>query len=240
MTPEMQQLVDDAWRVMDGPVPSSHQACTACCMTPENDALFFRTPRRALPVTFFDDWYSAAFSAPAAPELRRYLLPRVLELMAQGVSLGLGTELMLYRFDTGVPDLWSPAEQEVIARFVRLFLDLQAVPDSPWGCLDDVLCMFALAGHDMEPLLAQVRAWPDAALVTKLHADWCRSGGLWLWHTAFWNSKRPGVAEAEAQVMAWYRAPWLRDRCFDACCDDTQPEAIQSMAGQLYDGLQHI
>lgn len=241
MTREMQQVIQDAWRVMDGPLPASHQACTACCMSPENHALFFRVPRRDLPVTVLDDWYGAAFDAPATPELRRYLLPRVFELMAQGVSLGLGTELMLQRFDTGIAELWTREEREVITRFTRLFLDAQAAPDSPWGALDDVLCMFALAGHAMDPLLAQIWGWPDAALVTKLHADWCRpAGGIWLWHTAFWNNDRPGLAEAEARVLAWYRDPRLRERCFDICFDDSQPEAIQTRAGALYDGLAHI
>lgn len=241
MTDTAQDLVEDAYRVMSGPRPGDHQACTQCCMSQHSHRLFLDTDRRDLPVAFLDDWYHAAFGGPATPELRRYLLPCVMELLLAGQEMGLGVELALQRFDTGVPALWTPAEQEIIDRFTALFLDLQAVGRSPWGPLDDVLCMFALAGHDMTPILDHVWAWPDAALVSKLHADWCYPmGGIALWHTAFWDSDRPGVDEAAATVSDWYRAPRLRERCFDICLDDLQPDVIQHRASCLYEGLQSV
>ncbi|WP_323772284.1 hypothetical protein [Antarctobacter sp.] len=237
----MQHAVDSAWQEIDGPVPDSHQACTACCMTPENDSRFFRVPRRTMPVTMLDDWFHAAFGGPASPDLRRYLLPRVFELLAQGTELGLSVELTLERFETGRADLWTDRENAVIAAFEAALIDAQTGVPSPWGCLDDIFCMFARAGHDMTRILDRVWGWPDGALVTRLHADWChRGGGIWLWHTAFWDSDRPGLAKASAQVTDWYRGPLLQERCFDICLDETQSEAIQAMAGQLYDGLLHV
>lgn len=240
MTPALQQAVDRVWRVMDGPVPSSHQACTACCLTPENDDIFFRVPRREMPITLLDDWYSAAFAAPASPDLRRYMLPRVLDLLAQGTELGLGFELMLQRFDTGTPELWTEAQNAAIAEFEAAFLDAQAVIPSPWGSLDDSLCMFALAGHDVDRLLARIWAWADADLITRLHHDWCTRGGIWIRHTAFWKSDRLSITESSDKVMTWYRAPQLRERCFDVWLKSQHAPTLQTMAEDLYDGLAHV
>lgn len=238
MTPALERITRAAYTLFDGPKPATHQACTACCMSPENHRVFFQVPRQNMTTDMLRDWSTAAFSTPASPELRRYLLPPILDALAKGQEVALSPELTLQRFQTGCADLWTTEENALIDAFVNAFLDMQADGPSVWGSLGDVLCLFARAGHDVGPLIGHVMTWPDASLVTKLHGDLFWGGrGIALWHSSFWEGDLPGLPEGSQAVLDWYRGETLRDRCLTVWLDEGQTDVIRSMANDLFDGL---
>ena len=57
----------------------------------------------------------------------------------------------------------------VLDEFQRLFLSIPDLRDD--DCLDDILCMFAIAGWDINDLFTQILEWPTDKLVKKLWKD---------------------------------------------------------------------
>jgi hypothetical protein len=182
-------LIDEAYRVFVYPRPASIEVCE-CCMDADIRADFFNPPIRALPLSYVHDWYFGAYPpSGVAKETWGYLLPRILEILAAGQDVSsMATEVSLNRFATGNPDHWSKAEWQVLDRFQRLYLQHQVGQENDY--LDDVICMFRLAGWPLGHLLDQVASVPDDKLALRLWNDWCRgrpSGNESVWITAFWE-----------------------------------------------------
>jgi len=217
------EIIDDAYRTFDSPKPGSTGVCERCCMDAAIEDDFFNPPIRRLPLAYVQDWYCAAYDPEKGvpKETWVYLLPRILEILAAGEEpANVGTEIVLSRFQTGRPENWTSEEWKVLDRFQRRYLAREI--QSGIIQLDDVICMFYLAGWDLEDLLDQVSSTPDAVLAERLWQDWCKGrcpGDGRIWTTAFWKS--PG----NSLVFEFYTSQALYDR-MAACAlaHDTPPE----------------
>lgn len=189
-------------------------------MAPRIEADFFNPPIRQLPLEYVRDWFDAAYdsSAGVAKSTWAYLLPRLLEILAAGEDVSpIGLEVSLSRFGTGNPSNWSVKEWAVLDRFQQMYLE--ECIEGKGGALDDVLCMFRLAGWPLEDLLMQVVASAGEELAARLWTDWiayCAPGRESIWQTSFWESVD------SAKMLAFYTSDELYDKMAAlALSDDT-------------------
>ncbi|KIC40002.1 hypothetical protein RA27_17080 [Ruegeria sp. ANG-R] len=244
LTPALATCIEDAYAVFDRPKPTSLDVCERCCMYPEIEDHFFEPDIRDLPLHYVKDWFFAASDPLVSLALSRYLLPRVMELLAQGQEIAdVGLEVSLKRFGTGLPDRWTAREAEIINRFTQLYLDRfkASDPAPPDNYLDDALCMFASAGQDPDPLLSYVWSWSDADLFGRLAHDWNMAGHFpSIWSTAFWSEDEfslPGQATRAKQVAKWYRSPEMMARAA-AAMDRPDPSGnLHNHAAWILDTL---
>jgi hypothetical protein len=202
-------LIERAYEVFAYLKPTSTEVCVRCCMNREIEDDFFNPPIRELPLSYVQDWYSAAYEPPGiAKATWAYLLPRILEILAAGEDVSaVGIEVSLSRFDTGNARNWSKEEWEILDRFQRDFLRRQA--EQGRDNLDDVVCMFRLAGWPLTDLLEQVASMPTPLLAQRFWHDWCAGcvpGREGVWITAFWEGSDPSTA------FDFYTSPSLYDR----------------------------
>jgi|GEM_PF-924560 len=210
---------------------------------------FLKPPIAELPYHYVRDWYFAPVDPPGiALSTWVYLLPRVLEIMAQGRPVsGVCLETSLERYETGNPDNWSAAQWAVLDRFQRLYLQCAMgprednMPSSTGETLDTVLCMFRLGGWSLDSLLEQVAAMPDAFLAECLWRDW----HLHLWTgcnvmnlnsnvvsiTNFWP------ASDQEQIFAWYTSPALSERMEALAFADGTPPDLADRALAVANGI---
>ena len=202
-------------------------------MEPEIEADFFNHAARDLPLAYVRDWFFAAADPEVPKAIWRFLLPRVLEILAWGEDdpSSVGIEVSLSRFPTGDRDQWTGAQWSVLERFAAMFLDAQK--ENRANYLDDVLCMFAQAKFDLGPLLDRVKAWSDAELAAKLHHDWvCAHGFGVIWITAFWESP------LNSEAYAWYTSHRLYERFVEFGLNDETPSDIADKALAVADIIQ--
>lgn len=215
-------IIEDAYAVFACAVPDDTGVCKGCCMDPAIEADFFAPPIREMPLAYVRDWFFAAAQSPLPKATWAYLLPRVLEVLACGEDpASVGLEVSLNRFPTGDRSQWSDAQWDVLDRFQRLYLHQWLHGTAPY--LDDVLCMFGLAGWPLEGLFAQVRAVPDAVLVRRLFSDWC-IGRPSVWITAFWADG------GNATAFAFYTSREIYDRMERIALADDTPPALAEQA----------
>jgi len=219
------ELIDEAYRVFAYPKPKSIEVCERCCMDAEIEADFFNPPIRELPLSYVRDWFSAAYQPPGiAKKTWAYLLPRILEILASGQELSnVGIEVSLSRFQTGNPENWSAREWDIIDRFQREFLRRSVHPFEDY--LDDVICMFGLAGWTVDDLMKQVSSASDEDLARRFWNDWCRGvvpGRERVWITAFWEG------EGRSTAFNFYTSPELHGRMQKlALAKSTEPELAE-------------
>lgn len=221
-------VTEEAWRLFDVPRPASHGACTACCLTADQDRAFFTRGARALGPDWLDAWLCAAFDAPAAPDLARYLLPAIFQALQDDTDFTFGTDGALKRFRTGDEPFWTGAERALILRWRTALIDSLRV-DGVYA-LDEILCMFCRDGHPPGPMLRQLQAWPPVDLVERLWRDW--DGGRCLRQLGHW-SDRDVPAAWSTEVSDWYTGPFVLHRIHEAICDETARPDIFDKADSL-------
>jgi len=216
------EVIEEAYRVFAYPKPTTTGVCERCCMDAKIEADFFKPEIRDLPLHCVQDWYSGAYDPDGIPkETWGYLLPRILEVLAAGAGLNVTAfEVGLSRFDTGNPNSWSSDEWAVLDRFQRMYLRRHIAPTQEM--LDDVICLFGLAGWSLESLLEQAASSSDAELAQRLWHDWCEwtaPGMESVWITPFWD----GVGGKA--VFDFYTSREMYDRMVAlAFGADTDPE----------------
>lgn len=242
MTPEMAECIASAYQAFQADTPSSLEVCRHCCMEPEIEDTFFDHPIHQLPLAYVRDWFFAASDSPTVSvQLSRYLLPRVMELLAQEQEVAMvGTEVSLTRFATGDTDRWSAAENAVIMNFVRLYLERfrpSKTKTLPEDAVDDVLCMLSSAGHDMNEFLEHLWNWSDEDLFALLARDW--DGGYGrpsIWSTAFWEPNdwnHPKHSDNAGKVAKWYRSGEMGTRAKQALQQPGQTSELTRNAGMV-------
>lgn len=228
---EFAELIAEAYRVFAAPKPAETGVCKGCCMDPSIEADFLVPDIADLPLHYLQDWYFAAVSDAFGQPIWRYLLPRVLEVLASGEELAyVGLEVSLNRFPTGDAARWKSEEWGVIDRFRHMYLD-RAVRHGE-DCLDDVLCMFGIAGWPLADLFAQVLDVPADALAEKLWRDWC-IGRPSIWITAFWDNG------GNSDAFAFYTSPELYWRMADLAFDEQTPPELAEKALAVAGVIEH-
>lgn len=207
----LKAAIDQAWRVFDLPAPDTTGVCRQCCMDPQIEADFLEHPARELPPDYIRDWYSAAYDGSIRHAHVAWLLPRVMEMLAEGqVVAHVGNEAVFSRLPlTGFPDRWPDRQVAAVQGFALAWFDAFLHGELPrsQGGLDAALCMFGEGGLDIRPLLALLDGLPDATLVDLLDREWVFHGVGRICFDAFW-SREPGRATA----WTWYTGEGLRDR----------------------------
>lgn len=214
----LQQAIDRLYEVF-----SRHQApkytldvCTACCMDKADEAAMRRLPLRELTARHFYAYNDSAKSAEQpAPEIQ-YLLPRLLELLAQGAELHHSTELFLDRLGRCDAAEFSKAERATIDAYALAFFGegLAHPPSqSKDGFMGDdafgILLMLEIGGIDIDPLLAYwLEREEPASTMHYVRASYWALGGSGGTANAF-ASDRPRFHET---MGGWLSHPGHRQR----------------------------
>ncbi|KIC15802.1 hypothetical protein [Leisingera sp. ANG-Vp] len=217
---ELAEVIAEAYHVFACEKPSDPGVCD-CCMDQRIREHFFEPEIAEMPLHYLQDWYFAAIGDEFNQHTWRYLLPRILEVLASGETLaGVGIEVSLNRFPTGVEGNWRDEEWQVLDRFQRLFLR-RAVLSYP-ECLDDVLCMLGIADWPLAGLFEQVLNCPSGDLAERFWKDWCQFPAPGVWVGSFWERSQ------EPEVYAFYRSYELYQKIADlASKDQTPPELAE-------------
>lgn len=184
-------IIAEAYRVFARPKPKSIEVCEGCCMDADIEADFFNPQIDELPLHYVQDWYSAAYDPKGvAKSTWAYLLPRILEILALGENVSnVALEISLNRFETGNRDNWTSEEWQILDEFQHHYLRRE-IESTTENHLDDIICMFRLAGWPLEDLLEQVGSNSDVVVAQRLWNDWCNGvvpGRESVWITAFWD-----------------------------------------------------
>lgn len=215
-------IVARAFELFPRDRPEETGVCRWCCMEPEIERDLFTPDPRDLPLHYLRDWFFAACEPPVPALTWRWLLPRILEVLAAGEDpASVGMEVSLDRYPTGDADRWRAEEWAVLEDFRRLYL--QRCLDGGPEMLDDVLCMFHRGGWPLPALLEQVAAAPDAALAERLWRDWC-FGRPAIWIDAFWEGG------GNSAVWDFYTSRALYERMARLAFGPAAPEVLAQKA----------
>lgn len=200
-----------AYRAFAVPVPASLGVCTACCMDPALERAMLRKEPADLTLHEVREWLDAAFGGGMAEQQVAWIMPRILELLAEGHEVATaGNEVALRRLrDAGFPGSGSRERLACVTAACHVILDRHIDARKPY--LDDVLCMIANGGLPIAPYIARLDALPGDRLADLLHADWTHVNGLTIWRTAFWYAV-PG----RQVVWDWYTSADLETRMWQA------------------------
>lgn len=162
----LQAVITEAYRLFGRhEAPRGLDACTYCCMSPELEREMCRQPLRSLTAKHFYEYNTAAKSSVQPADEILYLLPRMLELTAEGADLHHSNELAFDRLGRCPPGSLSDAERALVDRFALSHF-AQALADTTRSCTDDVfslLLMFDIGGVPIAPLLAYWARCEDPA-----------------------------------------------------------------------------
>jgi hypothetical protein len=134
--------------------------CIGCCMDIELEKEMRRIPLRQISANHFYEYNGSAKSTEQPPDEIKYLLPRLLELLASDADLHHSTELNLQRLGNCQEASFTKQELEAIDTFALAYF-AQYLSQHPWqvGKIDlnneifDILLMFDIGGVDLPPLL---------------------------------------------------------------------------------------
>ena len=226
-----------------------------CCVGPEQERLLLVTPLQEIPSALLAEYTNSAHSwSPQVSEELRYFLPRYFDLLAAGdVPCQLGIEICLARLaNVSYRDEWPQPEAKAIDGFFaallrkRLeepatFVETGGLPAYHAEAGEDVLCMAAHAGGDMERLLAVWDAVEGREATLRLAqiigaADWLKKR---LRNSSWYDAVSPRIIAAMDQVIAWLMRPEIRARLEAACLSEADPAAaaLLSHAESLVAGL---
>lgn len=145
------------------------------------------------------DWYFAAVSDVSFPvNIIRWFLPRILEGLARHEDMAaVGEEVLLHRLGmAGFPGMFTDPEVDLVNRFAVAYLGAVLAGEKKPLDLDTALCMFALGGVDLAPLIARADAAPTDLLVDSMRDGRIAVG---IGFTAFWES-----GPAKEAALGWF------------------------------------
>lgn len=168
----MQAIIERMYQVFDRyPVPSQFDVCLACCVSIKDEQSLRQTPLRHLSPEVLYEYNSSARSTQQDADEIRYLLPRLLELIAQGKEPAICQELCLERVANAALESWPDNERDLLADYARQYIvDLldEAERKAELALLGDALVMFYLGGLDVMPLLDAVLEQPGFWAIASL------------------------------------------------------------------------
>ncbi len=153
--------------------------CLACCMSPELEQEMRQLPLAKLGRRHFYEYNTSVKGEVQPVHELRYLLPRMLELMVEGVDIHHSIELSLDRVGRCPVGSFRDAELEVLNRFaMEYFRNTLCGGQLVSGYREDppsVLLMFHIGGLAVDPLL---ELW--------LQMD-CPESTVQLVHALYWD-----------------------------------------------------
>jgi len=210
------EVLRDAYAVFKVDPPENLNVCTNCCMEPaEHRAMLCGDPSR-IDELHLISWFNAAYiDEEFSHQIGCYLAPRIMEFAA-GTNDYIDHEMMFARVPLGDVSQWTDGQNDVIRRYNKVFLDWFRTRTKHDLFLDDVLCMFSLGLFPARQSLDHVMGWSDEDLINRLWIDSQHVDGPTLWQSVWWDWGRevhqPRIAQARAEILAWYRGQELRDR----------------------------
>lgn len=234
----MQAIIERAYQVFSRyPVPQQFDVCLGCCVSIRDERVLRQTPLRHLMPEVLYEYNSSARSLQQDASEIRYLLPRLLEVIAQGEQPAISQELCLERVKNASPDNWLEAERELLADYARQYIaDLLAEAESKAELVlfSDALIMFHLGGMDVTPLLdvalAQPGFWAIASLAFFLFME--RSNGE-VCNASVSRSKGKKLHQA---VNVWIDQSSVRLAGRAAEAIDEPPDSLAEKYEQYYCG----
>jgi len=214
----LHDVVADACRTFGhhGAPPFPLDVCLACCVSVETERRLRSWPLARLTADHFYEYNCSAKSEVQPAREIGHLLPRMLELLANGEQIHHSIELSLDRLGRCPADGWREDERAILDRFALACFDCVLHDGLAEGeavrLLDDpfsILLMFAIGGIDVDPLLGR---WLDcdAAASTALFVE----GTYWqFWrHREYENAFASRRPEFQGRIRAWLLAPEHRKR----------------------------
>lgn len=189
--------------------------CLGCCVDEQVERELREWPLRTLTAHHFYQ-YNGSAKGPVQPVGEvKYLLPRLLELLAQGAELHHSTELYLDRLGLCDPSAFTPGEREAIQRFAlvhfRAGLEQWPIDSSSLFVGENafsILLMWDIGGMDVSPLLAHwLSCDSEAATLHYIEAsywDFWESGGT------FANAFADKRGSLKDRLSNWITAPGHR------------------------------
>ncbi|WP_374437486.1 hypothetical protein [Inhella sp.] len=212
-TPSLLAAVRNAYRVFgrrSAPTLPLN-VCTGCCMAPELEQQMRRLPLQQLGARHFWEYADGAMGDLVQPAAEiKYLLPRWLELLAEGHELRHSLEITLDRVGRCPEGSFTEAERKVLNDFMLALFDAhmsgQACKEGQWYRADDpigLLLMADYAGLEVQPLLQR---WTEMG-----HPE----STLAFVHAIYWDYLPTGdIGSAFAGERTAFRAlmrEWLED-----------------------------
>ncbi|MEX0285992.1 MAG: hypothetical protein AB3N23_15400 [Paracoccaceae bacterium] len=165
----MSGVIDTAYRVFAGPPPESLYICTCCGLSAEQQVKLRSRPVRDYTRADLDAWFSSAAADPYPVAAWTHVLPRLLEALVFGAVHPLEPTQFLSRAPVA-NTYWNASQQQVLDQILHWYLTVSDWPDGI--TLDDVVVLFERGGWDLDDLLAQVLALPEARFLSVLTDRW--------------------------------------------------------------------
>jgi hypothetical protein len=176
LTATMLEAVDRLYAVFKPYCAPQHllDVCLNCCMDEKLEAEMRRLPLRQITTRHFYQYNDSAKSEQQPAAEIKYLIPRLLELLAHGEELHHSTELYLQRLGNCDAEDFSDKERAAIDAFALCYFG-EFLSQHPWqegagfarDDIFDVLLMFDYGGIALQPLLE--RWLKDTSIAATLH-----------------------------------------------------------------------
>lgn len=160
---ELDAAVQDLYAVFGGcPAPAFPlDVCLGCCVDAKVERELRELPLRSLTAHHFYQYNDSAKGQVQPVREVKYLLPRLLELLAHGERLHHSTELYLDRLGRCDPSALTSRERDAIQRFALVHFKA-GLGQRPLDCKAlfmgedalSILLMWDIGGVDVSPLLA--------------------------------------------------------------------------------------
>ena len=208
---DLELALEACYEALQGSQLTDHplDVCLGCCMDVQVHAEMYRLPLRQISAVHLYQYNDTAKSTVQPTQELRFLIPRMLDLVARGQEIHHSPALYLDRLGRREASAFSAVEWQSIEHVCqRIFAHRLSLFPWEFGGLRmfdralDLLLMFDFGGVDIRPML---QAWleTDSPQATLNYVEstywtyWCsRSGDI---NNAF-ASERPAY---RAQMRAW-------------------------------------
>lgn len=154
---KLSKLIEQAYQLFSSyKLDEKLAVCTQCCFSEKNAALLRSIPLPEISPPLMFQYLDSIFYDNNLQVLineTKYLLPRILELMAQRAFISNNEELILKRCHCSDTRFWKKAEIDFLQEFALEFFEWKLLNPDQEGLEDIQLLVFHLAGLDITPLL---------------------------------------------------------------------------------------
>lgn len=176
---ELKALVEEAYSLFSSySIGEKIEACCGHCIAMEDCELLLTLPLAQIDQRLISQYLFAAESTDvyAISQQMKYLLPKILDFLAQGIDLCHSDEIVFSKCYINHENSWTVQEIEFMQRFAQCYFQMQLMKFIETTSVTQHVLMFHLAGLDIRPLL---KIWeenlnvptPMLNLIQTLHYD---------------------------------------------------------------------